>query len=205
VSTFLDRMSPLQRQLLMMGVPVVAALAVLRGRKPSPSTSSATGTTVAPIDTSAVDSGQLASFEDAWSNALYDVQQSIADLATSGVSSPSTPPSDPAPLSATQEQQLVAAQRVTVATVSPHGEVGALPVASATYSPSALDYTVASGKVAQTVVANPTSRTTSTIVQGPASLGTGPTVSASQRIDGERYVQLTDKAGKPTGRYRVIL
>jgi hypothetical protein len=96
----LSNLSPGQRQLLMVGAPVVAGLAlitVLRNRQSSP-------TAAAPVaaNTDAIGVGQLASFESAITDTLnelaqrIDLQSHLADNATPAAPTPAAAVTVPA-------------------------------------------------------------------------------------------------------------
>jgi hypothetical protein len=92
-----DNLPPQQRQLLMIGVPVVSVLAlssVLKGRSEPPPESDqpGLGTPALPVpSTAVVGSGELASWFDATTDALSD----LAEVIKAGETKPSTPSTTP--------------------------------------------------------------------------------------------------------------
>jgi len=171
------------------GAGGVALLAL--ARRHAAGSSSGTVPTQAVADTSASD--------------LYNTLQPELEQLTTAISAASawnalpasgglpggsgtTPPPAPTPAPAAQPVTTPGPSLSLVAEGNPLH----LPVPSPTYSPSPLDYAVALGFATQD------SSSGSTIVTGPANLGTGPIVDAAHEIEGERYVAL------PGGRFQVI-
>lgn len=100
--SFLDRLPPNQRQLLVIGVPVVAALVVvnaLRGRQqPAGNTPPANvmpAQSIANLD--AIGVGQLAAYESSMTEGLVGVQMALAELLDRPSNTPTLPPAAPAP------------------------------------------------------------------------------------------------------------
>lgn len=101
---FLRNMSPATKKLLLVGIPIVAVIAfVVILKKPSSSPSSSTpatgSTTPAPYPGTAVDTGQLASYESTITGQLASIESALAQNASlDGTSpTPAAAPTTPAP------------------------------------------------------------------------------------------------------------
>jgi hypothetical protein len=121
VPKFLARMDPMQRQLLMIGVPIVAVVVIGRLLRKPTAAPTQTGTIPGTANVDAIGSGQLAAFEQNWADALSDVQQSISELETGGVNTPAVPVdtvTKPQPLDTSALEAAIAAAtaRLTQAT-----------------------------------------------------------------------------------------
>lgn len=90
----IDSLPPAQRQVALIGIPIVAALVITRAVR-GKSEPVVSGTIPGTASTDAIGSGELAGWMDSWADALFDVQTGLDQLTNASSNTPSTSPADP--------------------------------------------------------------------------------------------------------------